>query len=153
MSSAYLGIGTNLGDKENNIRQAVALIEEQIGKATAVSSFYESEPWGFVSDHRFINIALIVETSLSPEQLLEKTQEIERELGRKNKTTNGYTDRIIDIDILLYDDLIADCEKLKIPHPLLQERDFAVIPLTEIAPDYRHPILGVSIKELSVKFQ
>ena len=137
MHKVYLGLGTNLGDREGNIRQAVRLIGEQVGEVTRQSSLIETEPWGFESEHRFLNAVILCETSQTPRQVLETTQQIERDMGRKkiiNRKSGSrtYSDRPIDIDILLYDDLTVDEPDLKIPHPLMHERDFVMIPLEEI---------------------
>lgn len=130
---AYLGLGTNLGDKEANILEAYRLIETHIGSITKRSAMYHSEPWGFESDNAFINTVIEVETSLSPLQLLAATQEQERIMGRTHKSTGGvYHDRIIDIDILLYDDITMQTPELTIPHPLMQQRDFVMQPLKEL---------------------
>ncbi len=135
----YLGLGSNLGDREENIRKAISLIDERVGKVLRQSSLVETEPWGFESSNRFLNAVILCETTLTPRQVLKATQKIERELGRKKKLiANGqqpranYKDRPIDIDILLYDDLTVDEPDLKIPHPLMHERDFVMIPLNEI---------------------
>ena len=129
----YLGLGSNLGDRQAHLNKAIALIGERIGEVVRRSSFIETEPWGFESENRFLNGVILVETNLTPRQLLRATQKIERELGRKKKSTSsGYHDRPIDIDILLYDDLTIDEPDLKIPHPLMQQRDFVMIPLREI---------------------
>jgi 2-amino-4-hydroxy-6-hydroxymethyldihydropteridine diphosphokinase len=128
----YLGLGSNLGDREENIRKAISLIDERVGKVLRQSSLIETEPWGFESSNRFLNAVILCETTLTPRQVLKATQKIERELGRKKKTTLNYSDRPIDIDILLYDDLTVDEPDLKIPHPLMHERDFVMIPLNEI---------------------
>ena len=141
MHQVYLGLGSNLGDREEHIRKAIALIGESIGLVIRQSSLIETEPWGFESANRFLNGVILVETSLTPRQLLKATQKIERQLGRKKKSTDSclltpvsYSDRSIDIDILLYDDLTVDEPDLKIPHPLMHERDFVMIPLNEIKP-------------------
>lgn len=152
-NTAYLGIGTNLGDKATHIRQAVELIGQRVGTVLAVSSFYQSEPWGFVSDNRFLNVAVQVATSLSPMELLRETQSIEKLMGRTEKTTSTYADRIIDIDILFYGQMVLDTETLKIPHPLLPERDFVVIPLAEIAPQLIHPTLHLRMEELADRYR
>jgi 2-amino-4-hydroxy-6-hydroxymethyldihydropteridine diphosphokinase len=145
----YLGLGSNLGDKEGNIKKALALISERAGGILALSSFYETEPWGYSSSERYLNTAVGVETKLSPEELLHTTQEIERETGRKTKTVDGkYGDRLIDIDILLYDDLIIQTPALIIPHPLMCQRAFVLQPLSEIAPKVIHPVFGKTIAEL-----
>ena len=130
---AYLSLGTNLGDKRKNIAEAINYIGELVGDVVRQSALYETEPWGFRSDNRFVNAAVCVDTRLSPRRLLEVTQRIEREMGRTLKSDGGeYHDRIIDIDILLYGDLHIDEPDLKIPHPLMHERDFVMTPLNEI---------------------
>ena len=135
----YLGLGSNLGDKEAHIRKAITLIGERVGTVLRQSSLIETEPWGFESEHTFLNGVILVETTLTPRQTLKATQKIERDLGRKRKSTDSsshqlpnYSDRPIDIDILLYDDLTIDEPDLKIPHPLMEQRDFVMIPLREI---------------------
>lgn len=126
-------MGTNLGDKRKNIAEAIKNIGELVGDVVRQSALYETEPWGFRSDNRFVNAAVCVDTQLSPRRLLEVTQRIEREMGRTLKSVGGeYHDRIIDIDILLYGDLHIDEPDLKIPHPLMHERDFVMTPLNEI---------------------
>lgn len=126
-------MGTNLGDKRKNIAEAINYIGELVGDVVRQSALYETEPWGFRSDNRFVNAAVCVDTQLSPRRLLEVTQRIEREMGRTLKSDGGeYHDRIIDIDILLYGDLHIDEPDLKIPHPLMHERDFVMTPLNEI---------------------
>jgi 2-amino-4-hydroxy-6-hydroxymethyldihydropteridine diphosphokinase len=132
---AYLGIGTNLGDREANLTSAVEHINEQAGHVLACSSFIETEPWGFTSDNVFLNAVVEIETSCSPHELLHITQKIEREMGRVHKSINGnYSDRIIDIDILLYGDENVNEPDLIIPHPLMWQRNFVYEPLWEIAP-------------------
>lgn len=126
-------MGTNLGDKRKNIAEAIKNIGELVGDVVRQSALYETEPWGFRSDNSFVNAAVCVDTQLSPRRLLEVTQRIEREMGRTLKSDGGeYHDRIIDIDILLYGDLHIDEPDLKIPHPLMHERDFVMTPLNEI---------------------
>ncbi|MEY8719825.1 2-amino-4-hydroxy-6-hydroxymethyldihydropteridine diphosphokinase [Bacteroides stercorirosoris] len=143
---AYFGLGTNLGDKEQNLRLAVQHIEERIGKVVSLSAFYATAPWGFASDNTFLNAVVCVETSLPPLEILSVTQSIEKEMGRTHKSVNGvYSDRVIDIDLLLYDDLVLDTPTLKLPHPLMQERRFVMEPLAEIAPDVMHPVLGKTL--------
>lgn len=128
----YLGLGSNLGERKELIQKAITLVNERIGTITRQSSLIETEPWGFESGHKFLNGVILCETALTPREVLKGTQQIERELGRKKKTTLTYKDRPIDIDILLYDDLKVDEPDLKIPHPLMQQRDFVMIPLKEI---------------------
>ena len=131
----YLGLGSNLGNREENIRKAILLIGEKVGTVLRQSSLIETEPWGFESENSFLNGVILVETTFTPRQTLKATQKIERELGRKRKSDSlkKYADRPIDIDILLYDDLTIDEPDLKIPHPLMEQRDFVMIPLSEIA--------------------
>ena len=144
----YLGLGTNLGDREENVRKAILLIGERVGTVVRQSSLIETEPWGFESDNKFLNGVIFIETDKTPREVLLLTQQIERDMGRKKPLveqspstaccTDGaapkrqYKDRPIDIDILLYDDLTVDEPDLKIPHPLMYERDFVTIPLREI---------------------
>lgn len=130
----YLGLGSNLGNREENIRIAILLIGEKVGTVLRQSSLIETEPWGFESENSFLNGVILVETTFTPRQTLKATQKIERELGRKRKSDSlkKYADRPIDIDILLYDDLTIDEPDLKIPHPLMEQRDFVMIPLREI---------------------
>ena len=135
---AYLGIGTNLGDRTGNMHSAISLINEQAGHVLACSSLIETEPWGFNSDNAFLNAVVKIDTTSSPHELLLITQDIERKMGREHKSVNGiYHDRIIDIDILLYEDLVLNEEELTIPHPLIWQRRFVYEPLLEIAPHLR----------------
>ena len=144
----YLGLGTNLGDREGNIQQAINLIGERVGTVVRQSSLIETEPWGFESPNKFLNAVILCETERTPREVLQLTQKIERDMGRKKPIggqspsathrTDGtvprrrYKDRPIDIDILLYDDITIDEPDLIIPHPLMHERDFVMIPLNEI---------------------
>ena len=131
--SVYLGLGSNLGQKEENIRKAIELIGLRVGLVARQSSLISTEPWGFESDNQFVNAAVLCLTELSPREVLRATQNIEREMGRSHKSVGGnYSDRIIDIDILLYDELRVDEPDLQIPHPLMLKREFVMIPLREI---------------------
>lgn len=133
MHQIYLGLGSNLGNRKENLAYAIRFIGERVGKVLRVSSFIETEPWGFESENTFVNAVILCETDLTPRQLLGATQKIEREMGRQKKSTDGgYSDRCIDIDILIYDDLRVDEPDLQIPHPLMLKRDFVMIPLREI---------------------
>ena len=135
MHNLYVSLGSNLGDREQMIRRALALLDERVGVVDAVSTFIETMPWGFQSQHPFLNVAALVHTMLSPRRCLLETQQIERDLGRTQKSTNGqYHDRPIDIDLLLYDNLHVDEKDLTLPHPHMHERDFVMIPLREILP-------------------
>ena len=133
----YLSLGSNLGDRETNIRQALALIDERVGSVYRVSSYIETAPVGFSSPNKFINVVCLVHTMMSPMACLRETQKIEKELGRTQKSINPdgsltYKDRPIDIDLLTYDDLIVNTPELTLPHPRMHERDFVLIPLREI---------------------
>lgn len=129
----YLGLGSNLGDCRKNLERAIRLIGDRVGQVTRQSSFIETEPWGFESPHKFMNAVILCETTRSPREVLLLTQQIERDMGRMKKSVSGgYADRAIDIDILLYDDVTIDEPDLKIPHPLMHQRDFVMRPLNEI---------------------
>ena len=122
-----------MGDRERNLRKAIRIITDRVGQVTRQSSFIETEPWGYESSNRYMNAAVRCETTKTPREVLLLTQQIERDLGRKTKSVSGgYADRTIDIDILLYDELTVDEPDLKIPHPLMHQRDFVMIPLREI---------------------
>ena len=136
MHQVYLSLGTNLGDKEANLKAAIEEIKKRVGEVPSLSAFHASAPWGFQSENSFLNAVCCVHTEFNPMEVLHTTQEIERLLGRLKKTVGGiYSDRMIDIDILLYDDLHIQTPELIIPHPLMWERDFVMIPLREIAPN------------------
>ena len=155
MAKVYLGLGTNLGDKEQNLQTAVQKIEEQIGKVVSLSAFYVTSPWGFASQNSFLNAAACIETDLLPLEVLQETQNIEYMLGRTHKSVGGiYSDRLIDIDLLLYEDLILSStsvsgEKLVLPHPLMTERIFVMLPLAEIAPGLVHPVFRKTMQEIA----
>lgn len=129
----YIGLGSNLGDGPRNLDAARTLLCEQVGEELACSAYVESAPWGFRSDHGFTNAVVAYRTELDPLPLLDITQQIERKLGRKRKHKPGepYTDRVIDLDILLYDELEYQDERLTLPHPLIEVRDFVREPLDE----------------------
>jgi 2-amino-4-hydroxy-6-hydroxymethyldihydropteridine diphosphokinase len=149
MPTAYLGIGTNIGKKKENLTRAIEALSLALGNYTALSTFVETEPWGFDSDNTFLNCVVAFDTTISPTELLDTTEEIERRLGRTTKSTGRmYHDRIIDIDILLYGNDTIETPRLTIPHPLMHRRDFVLKPLAEIAPHAIHPTTGKSIEEL-----
>ena len=138
MYTYYIGLGSNLGDTRQHLLQAVEQMNQRIGQVTALSSFYETEPWGFCSPHRFMNAVCRIETELQPVELLEATQQIEQSMGRKEKSIDGiYHDRIIDLDLLRCLDgegheVVVDDQRLQLPHPLMEQRDFVMIPLREL---------------------
>lgn len=149
MTKVYLGLGTNMGDKEANLRTAVRLINDWIGKVTSLSSFYRTAPWGFVSDNDFLNATACSETLLDPLEVLHLTQAIEKEMGRTTKSVEGmYSDRPIDIDLLMYDDTVMQTPELTLPHPLMGERSFVMDPLAEIAGEVMHPVSGLTMEEM-----
>ena len=133
----YLGLGSNIGNRKRTIGEAIKLINEKIGVVARQSSLYETKPWGFDSPNDFINAVVCCATTLTPREVLRAANRIEQQLGRIRKSADGqYCDRIIDIDILLYDDIFLNEPDLKIPHPLMNERDFVIKPLKEIG--YKH---------------
>lgn len=140
-------LGGNMGDSAELCRKAVELIEKQIGETTRVSSLYGSEAWGFETEQDFINQAVVVRTSLPPHRVLVLTLEIEARLGRK-RSGNGYSSRTMDIDIIFYGSEIIDTPRLTVPHPRLHLRNFVLVPLCEIMPDFVHPVFGKNIRQL-----
>ena len=144
----YLLLGGNLGDRSYYFSSAISLIRERIGVINSVSSLYETEPWGFEHKNWFLNQALKITSSLLPAEVLEEIHGIEKKLGRKRNRT-GYRSRNIDIDILFVDEEIYYSSKLVIPHPRLHKRRFALLPLLEIAPTLRHPLLDRSVEEMA----
>ena len=129
----YLALGSNIGDRRNALSEAIRLIDERVGRVDKVSSFMETEPWGFKSEFKFLNAVLSVQSMLSPIEILHITQNIEKEMGREKNSLGGiYHDRIIDIDLLMYDSLQLDTPELTLPHPHMKEREFVMIPLMEI---------------------
>ena len=154
MATVYLGLGTNLGERERNMRVALEIIEERIGPILSSSSLYETAPWGYASENLFMNMAVKVETCLLPLPLLHKIKGIESEMGRtKASGQEGYRDRVIDIDILFYDELVMESEELTIPHPYISRRLFVLEPLDEIAPELVHPVSHKTINELKSDLQ
>lgn len=146
LHTVFFSLGSNLGDREENILLAIERLGEVVGEVVRQSTLYYTEPWGFVSDNQFVNAAVCCTTKLSPQQVLRRTQQIERELGKHNdhatlrdesfgEDNPIYRDRPIDIDILLYDHIVVDEPDLQIPHPQMREREFVMQPLSEILPD------------------
>lgn len=142
---AYLSLGSNVGDREQNLRTAIARLRE-MGDVQAVSSFYETEPVEFTEQPWFLNCAVAVRTELTPEQFLARIQQIEQHMGRRRTQPKG--PRNIDLDILLFGDSVISTQELQIPHPATHQRRFVLEPLNEIAPDARHPVFGHTVGEL-----
>jgi 2-amino-4-hydroxy-6-hydroxymethyldihydropteridine diphosphokinase len=151
MSVAYIGIGSNLGNRQENCLRAIKLLRKKGIIVTKRSSLYETEPWGVKDQPLFINMAIEIETGLKPKVLLKILKDVEKEVGRKESTKWG--PRIIDLDILLIDNIVLNKDNLKIPHPLMHKRDFVLLPLCEIAPDIKHPLLKLSIGDLLQQLQ
>ena len=146
MRTAYLLIGGNLGNRKENLSKAISLINEQCGSLTRSSSIYETEAWGNTDQPSFLNQALEISTSLTARQLMRRVLRIEEEMGRIRKEKLG--PRIIDIDIILFENEIHDLRFLKIPHPEMQNRRFVLVPLAEINSNLQHPVLKKTIAEL-----
>lgn len=148
MATVYLSLGTNIGNKEKQMNEAIERIEAQIGDVVSRSTFYVTEPWGFESENSFLNAAVKIETELSADEVLKETQNIEREMGRMEKSEEGkYKDRIIDIDILMYGTSIVDSPNLTIPHKFMKERRFVLEPLAEIASEVVIPGTDISVSK------
>ena len=146
MSTVYIGIGSNLGDREEHCLKAIRLFSEKGILVTRRSSMYETEPWGVKDQPKFLNMAIEGETGLTPAGLLEVLKMTEDEVGRTK--TYRWGPRVIDLDILLYDDLVISTPELTIPHPRMHEREFVLRPLAEIAPEKIHPMLKKTMREL-----
>ena len=147
MALVFLALGSNLGNSQQNIIDAIQKINLEIGHLIAQSSIIASEPWGFERKNIFANAVISIQTSLDPYSLLHATQNIEKEMGRTEKSESGYADRIIDIDILLYDQQIIHQPTLYIPHPHITKRTFVYAPLLEIAPNIQLPGHDKMLKE------
>jgi 2-amino-4-hydroxy-6-hydroxymethyldihydropteridine diphosphokinase len=147
MYVSYIGIGSNLGNRQENCSRAVEILEKRGIKVQKKSSLYETEPWGVKDQPRFINMVVQIETTLKPNDLLRLLKDIEKEIGRQDSFHWG--PRMIDLDILLFNALVLNEENLQIPHPYLHEREFVLKPLNEIAPDVIHPVFHMSIDKLT----
>ncbi|MDA8630405.1 2-amino-4-hydroxy-6-hydroxymethyldihydropteridine diphosphokinase [Flavobacteriaceae bacterium] len=149
MSKVYFSIGSNKGNRSGLINEAIDKIDIIIGKVVLKSSIYETKSWGFNSNN-FYNICILLESTLAPELILNKILTIEKDMGRL-KTTDQYSDRCIDIDILFFDNMIVNSKSLEIPHPRIQLRKFVLTPMLELTPDLIHPILNKSIRQLELE--
>jgi len=147
MSKVIFLIGGNLGDRVKILKDSINYLESEIGEISQVSSIFETEPWGFTHELNFLNQVVVAETDLSPVQVLDRTQSIEQRMGRIRKK-NRYSERTIDIDILFYDKQIFQSDRLELPHPRLQERMFALMPLNEIVSDLVHPVFNKTIGQI-----
>lgn len=149
MNEVYLSLGSNIGDRLEYLSKAIDLIGQRIGNILKKSSIYETEPWGFTTTNLFLNQVIIIYSSQSPTDILREIQLIEKDIGRI-KTGLQYSSRVIDIDILLFNDLVVESPNLIIPHPHLHKRNFVLVPLSEISPELIHPIYQITIKELTL---
>jgi 2-amino-4-hydroxy-6-hydroxymethyldihydropteridine diphosphokinase len=147
MNFVFLCIGSNLGERDNNLTRALAYVERSIGDIVRSSAIYETDPWGFKTESKFLNMVIKVKTECNPQELLGAILQIEKDLGRKRNGAH-YSSRIMDIDILFYNDLVLNDPDLTIPHPLIAARKFVLVPLCEIASEYIHPDLNISISDL-----
>jgi 2-amino-4-hydroxy-6-hydroxymethyldihydropteridine diphosphokinase len=147
MSRIYLSLGSNLGYRQQNLDRAIALIGSRTGEIERRSGYYESDPWGFSSENHFFNCCLMAQTSTDPLLLMDQLLLIEKEIGRKRRD-GGYSDRLIDIDLLMYDAIQMDHPRLTLPHPGMENRKFVLLPLAEIAPELIHPVTGISVARM-----
>ena len=150
MNKAVLLLGSNLGDGQLLFQHVISIIDERLGKLEMQSALYQSPPWGFEHENNFINQVLIMNTEKDSEQVLQSCLQIEVDLGRKKRKTQGYVARIIDIDVLFVNDEVIETETLVLPHPRLHLRKFTLLPLAELIPDFVHPTLNKTIQELLV---
>ena len=154
--SVLLLTGSNFRGKEQILQRAAECIAEQVGPIERASQICYSEAWGFTCEEEFANQAILVSTVLAADEVLMKTQAIERELGRDREaeseekllTGERYASRVVDIDIIFYDDIVVESEKLTLPHPLMHEREFVLRPMLEVAAEWRHPIIGLTVEEM-----
>lgn len=146
--SAFIGLGSNLGDSILNIEHAIKMIEERLGKLIAKSSFYQTKPVGFSAEQDFINAVIEIETLLAPEELMQELLNIESDLGRIRSGSKNYESRMIDLDIIAIEEQVIQSDILQLPHPRMKTRGFVLIPMAEIAPNWIHPLEKQSISQL-----
>lgn len=147
MNTTHLSLGSNLGNREKHLKDALLLLSRYVGEEIKVSPVYETEPWGYTDDKSYLNQVASIETDLGAREILEQINNIEREMGRV-RGIERYSARTIDIDILFFNEQVVDFPDLKIPHPEIANRLFVLTPLADIAPDFIHPFLKVTIKQL-----
>lgn len=153
MERVTILLGSNQGNREEFLRQAIEYISTEVGNIYSLSNVYQSEAVGYRSENQYLNQALTVDTELAPQELLTCTQAIEAKLHRVRSITERYTDRTIDIDILFYGNIVIDTPRLTIPHPEIANREFVIRPLMDIIPTYEHPVIGESIEEIAKKIK
>ena len=147
-SKVIAGLGSNLGDRFAALRRAMEMINGEAGEIIATSSVWETEPWGFDADDQFLNMVIVLKTSLEPKGLIQRFRSIEGRMGRKKSGGGKYESRIIDLDILFWDDRVISIPGLEVPHPKLQSRKFVLEPLMEVAPETVHPVTGLTVAEM-----
>lgn len=145
----YLNIGSNIGDRRDNLYRAVAFLVAGNNSA-AVSSIVQSEPWGFESENSFLNLGMKLSSDIAPMEMLDRIHDIERRMGSASHrdAQGGYIDRLVDIDIVAIDDLVIDTPVLQVPHPHLPERDFFLLPMMQLAPEWQHPVTGLTAAQM-----
>jgi 2-amino-4-hydroxy-6-hydroxymethyldihydropteridine diphosphokinase len=150
MATAYINIGSNQGDRKANIERAVALIEHWADASALRSDYVESEPWGFQSDSHFLNLGISLTVTLDPESLLDGLLAIEHDISplSHRNDAGGYVDRLIDIDLIAVDDIVWHSDKLTLPHPAMHLREFVLLPMAQIAPQWCHPLNGKTAGQL-----
>lgn len=147
-SKVITGLGSNLGDRFEALQRAIELISEEAGEITAISSVWETEPWGFEAEEKFLNMVIVIRTMLEPKMLVQLFRSIEGRMGRKKSGGGKYESRIIDIDILFWDDRVISLPGLEVPHPKLHSRRFVLEPLREVAAGTVHPVTGLTVAEM-----
>ena len=148
MNVAYLCLGGNLGDRESSIKTAISKIGQEAGNVSSVSKIYETEAWGVTNQNAYLNLCIELKTELDPESLISALLKIEHDLGRERNLYHTYEPRIIDIDVLFYNDMVLEFNHLTVPHPRLHLRKFVLIPLNDVASSFMHPVFRKTVSEL-----